>query len=57
MITLSGQSGTAGSVRSGASSKAVGAGASLKEVLDAGDWSTETVFKQFYFKPEPIKFY
>ena len=55
-IILSGQSGSAGSVHSGESSRVMEAGASLKEVLDAGDWSNAGTYKKYYFRLEPLVF-
>ena len=56
VIRLSGQQGTGGSVRSSATSKAVSFGSSLEAVLKAGDWSRESTFRRFYFKPVPLSF-
>ena len=49
-IIKSGQLGTGRSVWSGATTKARLGGASLGEVLRAGDWSRVSTFKDFYFK-------
>ena len=51
-IIYSGQLGTGQSVRSRASTKARLGGASLGDVLKAGDWSRASTFRAFYFKPE-----
>ena len=56
VIRLSGQQGTGGSVRSSATSKAVSFGSSVEAVLKAGDWSRESTFRRFYFKPVPLSF-
>lgn len=56
VIKQSGQTGSGGSVRSVASSKAVSSGAPLETVLAAGDWARESTFKRFYYKPGPLSF-
>ena len=56
VIEMSGQEGTAGSVRSVASSMAMAQGASLEAVLNAGDWARQQTFKRFYYKPVPLSF-
>ena len=56
VIAESGQKGTGGSVRSAATSKAISAGISTEMVLKAGDWSRESTFRRFYFKPVPLSF-
>ena len=40
------------SVRSAATSAASEAGLSTSEILAAADWSTESVFQKFYYKPK-----
>ena len=47
VIFMSGQSGTGGSSRSAASSRAIGRGADLQAVMAAGDWASESTFRQF----------
>ena len=56
VIIMSGQSGTGGSSRSAASSRAIGRGADLQAVMAAGDWARESTFCQFYYKPGPLSF-
>ena len=51
-ILHSGQLGMGNSVRSRASTKARLGGASLGDVLKAGDWSRASTFREFYFKPD-----
>ena len=53
VINHSGQSGTAGSVRSAATSKAAARGASEQSILQAGNWSSMSTFERFYNKVEP----
>ena len=53
---MSGQSGTGGSSRSAASSRAIGRGADLQAVMAAGDWARELTFHRFYYKPGPLSF-
>ena len=40
------------SVRSAAVSSAANAGVTISEIISAADWSNETVFQKFYYKPE-----
>ena len=40
------------SVRGAASSAAANAGVTMNDILEAADWSTETVFQKFYYKPQ-----
>ena len=40
------------SVRSAAVSAAAKAGVTTSDILKAADWSSETVFQKFYYKPE-----
>jgi hypothetical protein len=56
VISMSGQAGSGGSVRSVASSQAVSRGVTLEKVLEAGDWARESTFRRFYFKPAPLSF-
>ena len=56
VISLSGQTGSGGSVRSASASRALSRGASLEEVLSAGDWARESTFRLFYYKPGPFSF-
>ena len=44
VIVMSGQTGTGGSSRSAASSRAIGRGADLQTVMAAGDWARESTF-------------
>lgn len=39
------------SARGAISSKAFGLGAHLEDILNAADWSSDSTFKRFYFKP------
>jgi len=39
------------STRSASASAAAAAGVTTKEILDAADWKTESVFQKFYYKP------
>ena len=55
-ISLSGQVGSGGSTRSASGSQAIMNGASLKTVLDAGDWARASMFRKFYFKPTGLSF-
>ena len=55
-ISLSGQDGSGGSTRSASGSQAIMNGASLKAVLDAGDWARASTFKKFYYKPTGLSF-
>ena len=55
-IALSGQSGSGGSTRAASSSEAIMNGASLKAVLEAGDWARVSTFRNFYFKPAALSF-
>ena len=57
VISLSGQEGTGGSVRSVATSHAMSRGASLETVLQAGDWSRASTFRKLYYKPVPLSFH
>ena len=56
VIGLSGQQGTGGSARSGSSSYAMARGATLGAVLEAGDWSRVSTFKNHYYKPVAMSF-
>ena len=50
VISMSGQWGTGGSVRSVCTSYALGRGATLQSILEAGDWARASTFKRFYYK-------
>ena len=39
------------SVRSASASAATGAGLTTSDILNAADWSTESVVRKFYYKP------
>ena len=56
VIVMSGQTGTGGSSRSAASSRAIGRGTDLQCVMVAGDWARESTFRRFYYKPGPLSF-
>ena len=51
-IMRSGQFGTGRSVQSGSTTKVRLGGATLAEVLRAGNWARVSTFKEFYFKPD-----
>ena len=53
---LSGQKGTPGSVWPGASSQAMMRGANLAMVMEAGDWTMASTFRNHYYKPGPLSF-
>ena len=55
-ISLLGQVGSGGSTRSASGSQAIMNGASLKAVLEAGDWARASTFKKFYYKPTGLSF-
>ena len=40
------------SVRGASTSAAAGAGVTTNDILSAADWSSESVFQKFYYKPE-----
>ena len=48
VIDLSGQSGTAGSSRSVASSNAMCRGVTLDKIMKAGDWARASTFGKYY---------
>ena len=50
VISLSRQWGTGGSVQSVSMSYALGRGATLQSILEAGDWARVSTFKRFYYK-------
>ena len=39
------------SVRGASVSAAAGAGVKMSEIMQAADWSTESVFRRFYYQP------
>ena len=39
------------SVRGASTSAAAGAGATMNDIMQAADWSTESVFRRFYYRP------
>ena len=39
------------SVRSASTSTAASAGVTTNDILDAADWSSDSVFQKFYYKP------
>ena len=49
VISLSGQWGTGGSVRSVSTSCALGKGATLQNILEAGDWARVSTFRRYYY--------
>ena len=53
VITHSGPTGTPGSVRSAASSRASFKGASEQTILKAGEWTRLSTFQRFYNKIDP----
>ena len=40
------------SVRGASTSAAASAGVTTNDILNAADWSSESVFQKFYYKPE-----
>ena len=56
VISMWGQTGSGGSTRSVSTSYALAKGASLADILDAGNWTRETTFKKFYYQPVPLSF-
>ena len=56
IISMTGASGSGGSTRSAATSRAASRGASLAAVLTAGDWARASTFRKFYFKPNELSF-
>ena len=54
VITLSGQAGTGGSVRSASTSFAVNSGVSIETIPAVGDWSQENTFRKFYCRAVPF---
>ena len=54
VISQSGQHGPGGSVRSVTTSTAIGVGVTIEKVLEAGDWSRASTFRNFYYKSVPI---
>lgn len=40
------------SIRAASTSAAAGAGVTTNDILNAADWSSESVFHKFYYKPE-----
>ena len=56
VINMNGQTGTGGSSRSAASSRASAHGADLQSVIAAGDLARKSAFRQFYYKPGPLSF-
>ena len=54
VISQSGQLGSGGSVRSVTTSTAIGVGVTMEKVLEAGDWSRASTFRNFYYKSVPI---
>ena len=54
VISQSGQHGSGGSVRSVTTSTAIGVGVTIEKVLEAGDWSRASTFRNFYYKSVPI---
>ena len=57
VISLSGQTGTGGSVRSVSSSQAVARGANIETILEAGDWARVSTFRRFYYRAVPLVFH
>ena len=51
VISMSGQWGTGGSVRSVSTSYALGRGATLQSILEAGDWARASTSRGFIIKP------
>ena len=39
------------SVRGASTSAVAGAGVTMNEIMQAADWSTESVFQRFYYRP------
>ena len=39
------------SVRGASTSAAAGAGITMTDIMQAADWSTESVFRRFYYRP------
>ena len=39
------------SVRGASTSAAAGAGVTMNDIMQAADWSTESVFHRFYYRP------
>ena len=39
------------SVRGASMSAAAGAGVTMTDIMQAADWSTESVFRRFYYRP------
>lgn len=54
VISQSGQHGSGGTVRSVTTSTAIGIGVTMEKVLEAGDWSRASTFRNFYYKSVPI---
>ena len=54
VISLSGQWGTGGSVRSVSTSCALGRGATLQNILEAGDWARVSTFKKYYYNASHV---
>ena len=54
VISLSGQWGTGGSVRSVSTSCALGRGATLQSILEAGDWARVSTFKKYYYNASHV---
>ena len=54
VISQSGQQGSGGTVRSVTTSTAIGIGVTMEKVLEAGDWSRASTFRNFYYKSVPI---
>ena len=56
VIAHSGQSGSAGSTRSIATSRAASRGASLEAIVQAGDWANASTFQKHYWRRETPSF-
>ena len=57
MLSLAGidtSSFKAHSVRSASVSAAASAGVSTNQIMEAADWSSESVFRRFYYKPSSV---